>query len=102
MKVEPSEYEDKQLDIKIIDTHSLETSNENLKRKHTDDNSASNDDDDSIKVSKPNLEDYDIFGRYVALELRSLKSDKNRRKLKSEIRKAIVRIADDDDNDLSN
>lgn len=41
-------------------------------------------------------DDFDKFGQYVALELKSLKSDFNKAKLKSEIRKVIVRIADED------
>lgn len=45
-------------------------------------------------VKQPN--DYDTFGQYVALELKSLKSDFNRARLKSEIRKIIVQIADED------
>lgn len=39
----------------------------------------------------------DRFGEYVALELRSLRSEVSKRKLKSEIRRAICRIADLDD-----
>ncbi|KOC68477.1 hypothetical protein WH47_10717 [Habropoda laboriosa] len=41
-------------------------------------------------------DEYDKFGQYVALELKSLKSDFNKARLKSEIRKVIVRIADED------
>ncbi|XP_055915159.1 uncharacterized protein LOC129948232 [Eupeodes corollae] len=59
------------------------------------------DDEDSLKAAlkilKREPDEHDIFGEYVAQELRSLKFDFNKRKLKSEIRKAIVRIADDDD-----
>lgn len=49
----------------------------------------------------PNVPDEDDrFGEYVALELRSLRSETSKRRLKSEIRKAICRIADLDDADL--
>lgn len=41
-------------------------------------------------------DEFDIFGQYVALELRTLKSDYSRARLKSEIRKVIVRIADEE------
>lgn len=50
----------------------------------------------ALKFLLKEPDDYDKFGQYVALELRSLKSDFNRAKLKSEIRKVIVRIADED------
>ncbi|XP_055905120.1 uncharacterized protein LOC129940710 [Eupeodes corollae] len=62
---------------------------------------AESDDEDSLKAAlkilKREPDEHDIFGEYVAQELRSLKFDFNKRKLKSEIRKAIVHIADDDD-----
>lgn len=44
----------------------------------------------------------DRFGEYVALELRSLRSEANKRRLKSEIRRAICRIADLEDADILN
>lgn len=47
-------------------------------------------------------DEHDQFGEYVALELRSLKTELSRRRLKSEIRKAIVRIADEEDLQLLN
>lgn len=53
----------------------------------------------SHTVSKVLNED-DRFGEYVALELRSLRSEASKRKLKSEIRRAICRIADLDDADI--
>ncbi|GAB1869907.1 MADF domain-containing protein [Camponotus japonicus] len=49
-----------------------------------------------ISLSRVTNED-DRFCEWVALELRSLRSEINKRKLKSEIRKAICRIADLDD-----
>lgn len=49
-----------------------------------------------ISLSRVTNED-DLFCEWVALELRSLRSEINKRKLKSEIRKAICRIADLDD-----
>lgn len=51
-----------------------------------------------ISLSKVSNED-DRFGEWVALELQSLRSEVNKRKLKSEIRRAICRIADLDDAD---
>lgn len=64
------------------------------KRKRDDDN------DELFKSALQTLQkesdEFDLFGQYVALELRTLKSDFNRARLKSEIRKVIVRIADDD------
>lgn len=39
----------------------------------------------------------DRFGEYVAMELKSLQFESNRRRLKSEIRRAVTRIADEDD-----
>ncbi|GLG98467.1 Uncharacterized protein GBIM_05116 [Gryllus bimaculatus] len=59
------------------------------------------DDEESLPeekvVVKRRKDDFELFGEYVALELRSLRSDYYRRKLKSEIRRAIVRIADEED-----
>ncbi|XP_014480438.1 PREDICTED: uncharacterized protein LOC106747441 isoform X1 [Dinoponera quadriceps] len=49
----------------------------------------------------PKIQDEDDrFGEYVALELHSLRSEASKRRLKSEIRKAICRIADLDDAEL--
>jgi hypothetical protein len=48
-------------------------------------------------------DDFDTFGEYVALELRSLSSEMYRKMLKREIRKSIARIAELDDlNSLAN
>lgn len=47
-------------------------------------------------MKKPK-DDFDRFGEYVALELKSLKSDYYRGVLKSEIRKAILNISDMDE-----
>ncbi|XP_032673785.1 uncharacterized protein LOC116845338 [Odontomachus brunneus] len=49
----------------------------------------------SLRIVPKN--DDDRFGEYVALELRGLRSDMNKRRLKSEIRKAICRIVDFDE-----
>lgn len=50
------------------------------------------------RISLPKIpNEDDRFGEWVALELRSLRSEVNKRKLKSEIRRAICRIADLDD-----
>ncbi|XP_046984220.1 uncharacterized protein LOC124554196 [Schistocerca americana] len=52
----------------------------------------------ALKVLAKGVPDeYEIFGEYVASELRSLRSDSVRRKLKNEIRKAIIRAADADE-----
>lgn len=51
----------------------------------------------SLRVIPKVPDEDDRFGEYVALELRSLRSDTNKRRLKSEIRKAICSIADFDD-----
>ncbi|EFN88265.1 hypothetical protein EAI_10549 [Harpegnathos saltator] len=49
----------------------------------------------------PKIQDEDDrFGEYVALELRSLRSEASKRRLKSEIRRAICHIADLDDADI--
>ena len=50
----------------------------------------------ALKSLQQEPDEFDEFGQYVALELKSLKSDFNRGRLKSEIRKIIVRIADED------
>ncbi|XP_014598783.1 PREDICTED: uncharacterized protein LOC106784136 [Polistes canadensis] len=42
------------------------------------------------------------FGQYVSLELKCLKFEENKEKLKNEIRKIIVRIAEEDTNHLLN
>jgi hypothetical protein len=42
-------------------------------------------------------DDYDTFGEYVAMELRSLSSETYRKLLKREIRQSIARIAELDD-----
>lgn len=43
------------------------------------------------------LDDDDRFGQYVAMELRSLRTDFYKRRLKSEIRKSVVRINDEEE-----
>ena len=42
-------------------------------------------------------DDFDTFGEYVAMELRSLSSEMHRKMLKREIRQSIARIAELDD-----
>ncbi|XP_029171249.1 uncharacterized protein LOC114940677 [Nylanderia fulva] len=71
---------------KMLPTNSLDIVNEEESR-HS-----------QISSSKVSNED-DRFGEWVALELRSLRSEVNKRKLKSEIRRAVCRIADLDDAD---
>ena len=47
-------------------------------------------------------DDFDTFGEYVAMELRSLSSEMYRKMLKREIRQSIARIAElDDSNSLA-
>jgi len=59
------------------------------------------DDDDilkkAIEIMKKPKTDFDRFGDYVALELKSLKSDYYRGLLKSEIRKSIATITEMDE-----
>ncbi|CAK9811262.1 hypothetical protein ANTPLA_LOCUS6955 [Anthophora plagiata] len=50
----------------------------------------------ALETLQKEPDEYDKFGQYVALELKSLKCDFNKARLKSEIRKVIVRIADED------
>ncbi|XP_043262214.1 uncharacterized protein LOC122403010 isoform X1 [Colletes gigas] len=52
---------------------------------------------DAVQILSKEPDDYDTFGEYVAMELRSLRSNENKRRLKAEIRRAICRIADIDD-----
>ncbi|GLV40953.1 hypothetical protein CBL_08527 [Carabus blaptoides fortunei] len=65
-------------------------------------------DDDNSKIFKRVLDimqkdadENDRFGEYVAMELKNLQFESNRRRLTSEIRRAISRIADEDDNNYS-
>jgi hypothetical protein len=46
-------------------------------------------------------DDFDTFGEYVAMELRSLSSEMYRKMLKREIRQSIARIAELDFNSLA-
>jgi hypothetical protein len=48
-----------------------------------------------LKCRRP--DDYDSFGEYVAMELRSLSSEMHNKMLKREIRQSIARIAELDD-----
>ncbi|XP_068081817.1 uncharacterized protein, partial [Anabrus simplex] len=48
-------------------------------------------------LAKGTPDECDKFGEYVALELRTLRNEYVRRKLKTEIRNAIVRAADEDE-----
>lgn len=63
--------------------------------------SQTHDDDDILKeaigIMKKPKTDFDRFGDYVALELKSLKSDYYRGLLKSEIRKSIANISETDE-----
>lgn len=52
------------------------------------------------ELNKPS-DEFDIFGEYVASELRSLQFDHNKRKLKRIIQKAILDMSEIDDNERS-
>lgn len=52
---------------------------------------------EAVEIMRKPKDEFDRFGEYVALELRSLRSDYYRSRLKSEIRKVIMLIADEDD-----
>ncbi|XP_014285908.1 uncharacterized protein [Halyomorpha halys] len=43
------------------------------------------------------LDDYQVFGEFVATELRNLKSDVNRRRLKRMIQKVIIEVSESDE-----
>lgn len=43
------------------------------------------------------MDEEDKFGQYVAMELRGLRSDFFKRKLKTEIRKAVIRIVEEEE-----
>ena len=47
-------------------------------------------------LQKP-LDEEDKFGQYVAMELRGLRSDFFKRKLKNEIRKAVISIVEEEE-----
>lgn len=70
------------------------------KRKLNDNDSTTNDKLFRCALEKLQKEsdDDERFGQYVAMELRGIRSDFCKRRLKSEIRKAIVQIIDKDDN----
>ncbi|XP_015181218.1 PREDICTED: uncharacterized protein LOC107068899 [Polistes dominula] len=44
--------------------------------------------------------EFEQFGQYITLELKCLKSEENKEKLKNEIRKIILRIAEDEIHNL--
>lgn len=52
---------------------------------------------DAVQIMKEPNDEHDRFGEYVAYELKSLRFDINRGRLKSEIRKSIAKIADEDE-----
>ena len=52
---------------------------------------------EAVQIMMKPKDEYDRFGEYVASELKSLKFDINRGRLKSEIRKSIAKIADEDE-----
>ena len=52
----------------------------------------------AIKVlQKPNPDEFDIFGQYVAIELRGIQCEQIRRRAKREINLALLKAQDDDD-----
>ncbi|KAF5300716.1 hypothetical protein FQR65_LT19322 [Abscondita terminalis] len=63
------------------------------KRKRDDDNALF---ESALQTLQKEPDEFDLFGQYVALELRTLRSELNRAMLKSEIRKVIVRITDEE------
>lgn len=52
---------------------------------------------EAVNIMRKPKDEYDSFGEYVASELKSLKFDYNKGRLKSEIRKIISSIADEDE-----
>ena len=55
---------------------------------------------EAVQIMMKPKDEYDIFGEYVASELKSLRFDINKGRLKSEIRKAIAKIADEDEREF--
>lgn len=55
----------------------------------------------AIDVLKKPQDDYSVFGDYVASELRQLRSDENRKKLKRTITKAIIEMGEMEDQQYS-
>ena len=52
----------------------------------------------AIKVlQEPNPDEFDIFGQYVAMELRGIECKQIRRRVKREINLALLKAQDDDD-----
>lgn len=48
-------------------------------------------------IEKPDPDELDKFGEYIALELRTICSDYIRRHLKNDIRKAIIKAMEQDE-----
>lgn len=71
-----------------------------IKKKSSNKRQSQDDDNilkEAIEIMKKPKDDFDRFGEYVALELKTLKSDYYRGLLKSEIRKSIANISDMDE-----
>ncbi|KAJ8977060.1 hypothetical protein NQ317_017222 [Molorchus minor] len=69
--------------------------NKYIKKKRTCNDNAM---EKAMAVLNRPSDEFDIFGEYVASELRSLQHDHNRRKLKRMIQKAILDMSEIDDN----
>lgn len=99
--IEEKKYDQKNTKLKTMEDEQISTSKYEEKRemkyfKSLDIVNEEESKRSQISLSRATNED-DRFCEWVALELRSLRSEINKRKLKSEIRKAICRIADLDD-----
>jgi hypothetical protein len=71
-----------------------------MKKRHTTSNASDNESqrtDISYNNDDKDEDEYDIFGNYVAHEIRSLHSEEYRRDLKRIIQKSIVDMAELDD-----
>ncbi|XP_072380612.1 uncharacterized protein [Diabrotica undecimpunctata] len=90
--------------VQIQKTSTENANKQNDKYKNEEKHKSYDDDNErlifkeAMKVLTKQTDEYDKFGQYVAMELKSLRSDLLRNRLKTEIRKAIVRIVEDDDN----
>ncbi|XP_026301115.1 uncharacterized protein LOC113219252 isoform X2 [Apis mellifera] len=79
--------------VEMEETTSTSTTSSKKIKREIDDNQLFK---TTLSSSYQEVDEYDKFGQYVALELKTLKSDFNKARLKSEIRKIIVQIADED------
>ncbi|XP_067001849.1 uncharacterized protein [Anabrus simplex] len=101
--IQPSYQQlDGENDVEILPTPSVSVMEDPFPRKKPRREKLQKDDDEedfinsALAFIKKLPDENDSFGEYVAMELKSLKTDFNRRRLKSEIRKAISKIADEE------